>query len=142
MDKNTLNAIRLCILNDEHERVFSYMELLHFSQSLKLCVNLCEQLNASDLSQKIAKFITEKEQKDLMLESYKNSQRPQGNVNALENRRMMKAAITSQEKPELSQFAINSSGPAAPSLGKLASSDNEGSRDIQEIPEAKTTTQQ
>jgi hypothetical protein len=50
MDKNTLNAIRLCILNDDHERVFSYMELLHFSQSLKLCVNLCEQLNAHELS--------------------------------------------------------------------------------------------
>ena len=38
MDKTTLNAIRLCILSDDHERVFSYMELLHFSQSLKLCV--------------------------------------------------------------------------------------------------------
>lgn len=139
MDKNTLNAIRLCILNDEHERVFSYMELLHFSQSLKLCVNLCEQLNASDLSQKIAKFITEKEQKDLMLESYKNSNRPQGNVNALENRRMMKAAITSQEKPDLSQFAINSSGPATSLLAKATSSENEASRDLQEIPEAKST---
>jgi hypothetical protein len=42
MDKNTLNAIRLSILNDDHERVFSYLDLLHFSQSLKLCVNLCE----------------------------------------------------------------------------------------------------
>lgn len=31
MDKNTLNAIRLSILNDDHERVFSYLDLLHFS---------------------------------------------------------------------------------------------------------------
>jgi hypothetical protein len=50
MDKLTMNAIRLCILNDEHERVFSYMDLLHFSQSLKMCVQLCEQLNAFELS--------------------------------------------------------------------------------------------
>lgn len=31
MDKNTLQAIRLSIMNDDHDRVFSYMELLHFS---------------------------------------------------------------------------------------------------------------
>ena len=31
MDKNTLQAIRICIMNDDHERVFSYLELLHFA---------------------------------------------------------------------------------------------------------------
>jgi hypothetical protein len=50
MDKHTLNAIRLCIVNQDHERVFSYMELLNFSQSLRIVIQLCEQLNASELS--------------------------------------------------------------------------------------------
>ena len=101
MDKNTLNAIRLSILNDDHERVFSYLDLLHFSQSLKLCVNLCEQLNASDLSQKIAKYIADKEQKEVMLETYKATSKP-ATQNSLEQRRMLKTAMTSGgDKPEL-----------------------------------------
>ena len=50
MDKLTLNAIRVCILNDDYEKVFSYMDLIYFAQSLKLCVKLCEQLNVPDLA--------------------------------------------------------------------------------------------
>lgn len=50
LDKHTLNAIRLCIINQDYERVFSYIELLNFSQSIKLCVQLCDNLNAYDLS--------------------------------------------------------------------------------------------
>ena len=42
MDKECLNAIRLCIMNDEKEKVFDYMDMIHFSQSLKLCAKLCE----------------------------------------------------------------------------------------------------
>ena len=76
MDKNTLQAIRICIMNDDHERVFSYMELLHFAQSLKICVSLCDSLNASELSQKITKFIKSKEEKDAMLETYKSTINP------------------------------------------------------------------
>ena len=108
MDKNTLNAIRLSILNDDHERVFSYLDLLHFSQSLKLCVNLCEQLNAFDLSQKIAKYIADKESREVMLETYKATNKTAANQNSLEQRRMLKTAMTSGgDKPDLSQFAIN-----------------------------------
>ena len=85
------------------------MELLNFNQSLKLCIQLCEQLNAADLSQKIAKYISEKEQKDLMLESYKG---PNGSAQngrgGLENRRMLKTAMSSTDRPDLSSFAINS----------------------------------
>jgi hypothetical protein len=108
MDKLTLNAIRLCILNDEHERVFSYMDLLHFSQSLKMCVQLCEQLNAHELSQKIAKFVNDKEQKEVMLETYKATTKANAGQNSLEQRKMLKAAMTNGgEKPDLAQFAIN-----------------------------------
>lgn len=78
------------------------MELLNFSQSLKLCIQLCESLNAHELSQKIAKFVSEKEQKDLMIESYKATT-SKAAVSGLENRRLMKAAISSHsEKPDLS----------------------------------------
>ena len=31
VDKNLLNAIRLSILNEETEKVFSYMDMLYFS---------------------------------------------------------------------------------------------------------------
>lgn len=49
------------------------MDMLHFTASLKLVVTLCDQLNAHDLSQKIAKFMQDKEQKDLMVETYKST---------------------------------------------------------------------
>lgn len=31
MDKLILNAIRMCIISEEHEKVFSYMEMLNFA---------------------------------------------------------------------------------------------------------------
>lgn len=70
-----------------------------------------------------------------MLESYKATIKPQANANALENRRMMKAAMTSGEKGDLSQYALN----GAPVQVKL---DNERSRDIDDAIEAKTTPTQ
>lgn len=54
LDKVTLNAIRLCILSQDNDRVFSYLELLNFADSLKMCIKLCDMMNASELSQKIA----------------------------------------------------------------------------------------
>ena len=42
MDKICLNAIRACIMSGETERVFGYMDMLHFNQSLKICIRLCE----------------------------------------------------------------------------------------------------
>ena len=43
-DKLILNSIRLCIMADEHDKVFQYIEMLNFTQSLKLCVKLCDSL--------------------------------------------------------------------------------------------------
>jgi len=31
MDKECLNAIRLCVMKDEKEKVFDYMDMLHFA---------------------------------------------------------------------------------------------------------------
>ena len=45
MDKLILNSIRMCIVTEEVEKVFSYIDLLNFSQSVKLCVSLCESMN-------------------------------------------------------------------------------------------------
>lgn len=50
MDKEVLNAIRLCVIGDEKEKVFDYMDQLHFKQSLTLCVKMCEKLKAPDLA--------------------------------------------------------------------------------------------
>ena len=50
MDKLILNAIRLSIINEDNERVFSYMDMLNFAQSLKIVVSLCDQLKFPDLA--------------------------------------------------------------------------------------------
>ena len=67
MDKLCLNAIRMCIINGQNEKVFSYMDLLHYSHSMKLCIRLCEELKAPELAQKVAKFVQDKETKELFL---------------------------------------------------------------------------
>ena len=46
MDKECLNAIRLCIMANESEKVFDYMDQLHFSASLKLVAKMCDKLKA------------------------------------------------------------------------------------------------
>jgi hypothetical protein len=107
MDKLTLGAIRLCIMNNDNERIFSYIELLNFSTSLKLCIQLRDQLNASELSQKIAKLVSEKEQKDLMMETYKSSRPQAALLSGLDNRRMLKTAISSGDRPDLSSHSLN-----------------------------------
>lgn len=61
VDKLLLNAIRMSIISDDHEKVFTYMDMFYFTQSLNLCIKLCNSLNASELSQKISKFISDKE---------------------------------------------------------------------------------
>lgn len=67
IDKLLLNAVRQCIIHDEHEKVFHYMDMLYFSQSLKLVEKLCEQMKVPDLAQKVAKFLSEKETKDIFM---------------------------------------------------------------------------
>ena len=44
-DKTILNAIRLSIMNEEHDKVFTYLDMLHFTQSIKICIKLCNSLN-------------------------------------------------------------------------------------------------
>lgn len=50
VDKLLLNAIRMCIISEDHEKVFSFMDMLHFTQSLNICVTLCNQLNSDELA--------------------------------------------------------------------------------------------
>ena len=44
-----------------------------------------------------------------MLESYKSTMKPSTNTNALENRRMMKAAMSSVDRPDISQYELTAS---------------------------------
>jgi len=71
MDKLILNAIRMSIIADENEKVLSYMDMLHFSQSLKLCVRLCQELKSAELAQKVSKYLKDKETKEMFLETMK-----------------------------------------------------------------------
>ena len=52
---------------DEKEKVFDYMDMLHFSQSLKLCAKMCDKLKAGDLAQKVSKFISDKETREVFI---------------------------------------------------------------------------
>jgi DNA-directed RNA polymerase subunit L len=65
MDKLLLNAVRICLMSDDNEKVFSYMEMFNFTQSLKLCIKLCEQLKRPEMAQKVAKFIEDKETREI-----------------------------------------------------------------------------
>jgi len=45
LDKLVLQAMRLAIVNKEHDKVETYLDLFHFSQSLQIAVKMCNQLN-------------------------------------------------------------------------------------------------
>ena len=72
LDKAIIGAIRICVMSSDHEKVFAYMNMINFTQTLKICVNFCDSVNASELAQKISKFIQDKEQKEIMLGTFKD----------------------------------------------------------------------
>ncbi len=50
VDKLLLNAIRLCLIKEDTQKVFSYMDMLYFSHSLKLVEKMCEQLKQPEVA--------------------------------------------------------------------------------------------
>lgn len=50
MDKTLIETIRLAIINDEQDKVFTYLELLNFTASIRIVVKLCNQLNQNVLA--------------------------------------------------------------------------------------------
>ena len=81
MDKECLNAIRLCIMNNESEKVFDYMDQLHFSASLKLVAKMCDKLKAQDLAQKVSKFIHDKDTREVFMQQLPQDKKPLANQN-------------------------------------------------------------
>jgi ABC-type dipeptide/oligopeptide/nickel transport system ATPase subunit len=43
------------------------MDLMYFSHSLKLVEKLCEQMKVHDMAQKVAKYLNEKETKEIFM---------------------------------------------------------------------------
>lgn len=74
IDKLLLNSIRLCIVNEELEKVFSYIDMLHFTQSLKLCIKLCESLNHHDLASKVGRYLQDKESREILMKGFKSTE--------------------------------------------------------------------
>jgi hypothetical protein len=60
-------------MNGDHDKVFTYLDLLNFSNSLKICIKLCNSLNENYLAQQISKFISEKEQKEIIQKEFDKS---------------------------------------------------------------------
>lgn len=50
VDAHILNQIRLCIMNEEHNKIFTYLDLLHFRQTMKLVVTMCNKLKQDFLA--------------------------------------------------------------------------------------------
>lgn len=65
IDKLLIEAIRLSVMKDEAEKVFQYMDMLYFSQSLKVVEKMCEQMKVPDMANKINKFLQAKENKEV-----------------------------------------------------------------------------
>lgn len=65
IDKLLIEAIRLSVMKDEAEKVFQYMDMLYFSQSLKVVEKMCEQMKVPDMAGKINKFLQAKENKEV-----------------------------------------------------------------------------
>ena len=124
MDKEILNAIRICVMSDEKEKVFEYMDQLNFTQSLNLCAKLCDKLKAQDLAQKVSKFIQEKETREVFMKQLPHDKQPFAPVVNITNGKRVQAEPTpisfsnqfKNEKPGLilsSQVsqAVSSDGP-------------------------------
>ena len=43
-DKVLIKTIRAAIMNDEGEKIFTYIDLLNFTASINMCVKLCNAL--------------------------------------------------------------------------------------------------
>ena len=65
VDKLLLNAIRICLIKEDFQKVFSYMDMFYFSHSLKLVEKMCEQLKVPEVARKVNLYLSEKENKDL-----------------------------------------------------------------------------
>lgn len=72
LDKKIIGTIRLAIINDDQDRIFSYLEMLNFPASMKIVVKMCNQLNANLLAQKINKFISEKGDREVLTKQYQH----------------------------------------------------------------------
>lgn len=70
-DKTILGHVKLCIENDEHEKIFTYLDLMNFKPSIKLALKLANAYKQNSLASKISQYITEKEQR-AVLESTRN----------------------------------------------------------------------
>jgi len=81
LDKLIIENIRMCIMNEDHQKVFTYLNLLHYSVSLKLVVKLCDQLKQANLAQQVSKFMEDKQYR----ESFE-AQRMKMNGTALDSR--------------------------------------------------------
>ena len=74
LDKLTIQQIRQCIIQSNHEKVFGYLDLLNFANSLKLIVKLCNQMQQVELAQKVSQFIKDKEHRDVLMQGQNASE--------------------------------------------------------------------
>ena len=106
LDKHILNCVRTCILNEEQSKVMTYLDLLHFSQSIKLVVKLCNSLGQHDLARQVSIFISDKEAQEIMQQQYKKTPVAQ----ALDSRQVslcMQMKSAQNEQPDdLSKFSV------------------------------------
>ena len=135
IDKRSIEAIRVCIMENQREKIFAFLDQIHFKQSLLTSVKLCEKLKVPDLAQKINKFIQDKENKDVFLNQIPLESQPlNSTANADKSMNLQERRITpparqvgftdnfKSEKPNLSLVSQQpaASGEMEPKNGKQA----------------------
>ena len=108
-DKLILNSVRLSIMADEPDKVFQYIEMLHFTQSLKLCVKLCDSLQQRPLANKVSQYLRDREQRTLMEQSSTHKKPVVEKFDSKQVGNCMSNPVIEQEAPknELAHFAVN-----------------------------------
>ena len=87
MDKEVIDAIRHCIMADEKEKVFDFMDMLHFSKSLAIVQQLCEKLKQPDMAKKVKKFLDDKQTKEVFMKQVPQDGRQNGGALNLQSQR-------------------------------------------------------
>lgn len=114
LDKQTIGAIRLAIINDEEDKVFTYIEQLHFTASIKIVVKLANEMKRDILARRISMYVDEKSERDVMAKQYLQPTKVPANPSYDSKQMQMIMMHKTEEKEsaadDLSKFAIKRGG--------------------------------
>lgn len=67
MDKLVLDAIRICIRDKQHDKVFGYLDLLQSTKRISFAVTLCNQLKENELANRVSEYKVKRERQEIIM---------------------------------------------------------------------------